>query len=58
MNKEKIIKQFLSENGKKGGLIGGAKTAEKGFDYYSSIGKKGAEAKRVKRGLTSKAGLL
>lgn len=39
------IKDFLKENASKGGK----KTAEKGFDYYSTIGKMGAKAKRKKK---------
>ena len=38
------VKEFLSTNGKKGGM----KTAKRGKKYYSEIGKKGAR-KRWKR---------
>lgn len=43
MNKQ--IKQFFKENGKKGGL----KTAERGKEFYSKIGKKGMKKRWGKR---------
>jgi general stress protein YciG len=42
-------KEIFSKMGKVGGKIGGKKTAERGKEYYSEIGKKGANVKRLKR---------
>jgi len=42
-------KKVFSKMGKKGGKIGGKKTAERGKEYFSMIGKKGANVKRLKR---------
>jgi len=55
-------KKVFSKMGKKGGKIGGKKTAKRGFEYYSMIGKKGANVKRLRKeygqGLTSNTDLL
>jgi general stress protein YciG len=48
MTKEEIISQFMSENGKVGGKIGGAKNRENHtHEHFVSIGKMGGRPKKT-----------
>jgi general stress protein YciG len=46
--------KYLSEIGRKGGLKQGAINKKKGKEYFSMMGKKGAEARRLKKLSTEK----
>ena len=55
----KIIHDFMSANGKKGGTIGGAKTKKRyGRKHFVEIGRIGGKNRAKNRDLTGNTGLL